>query len=312
MIRPPLPRARDGDVLGLGLMNGIINRVEYAADLLRQGKPLAGNNIAVQENYNGSLISYIEIEPGDDYRLVSSGGVIYNSSLEIVLTLTAANFGTFGTPETYGVRKNYVLGWGFKDSSYEEAVGIIYNGTSGTSKQFPGSYWTEFWDIDPKNFNKIVGSYFEQISQNPNQYSPYNGLIYDLASNSWQTLNRPNQDFAGTYLTGIYNNIIIGGQAVGTTNTFYYNGSFNFLPDGFFPYGIWETSIVGTGAKIYKIGEGFIKQLSIPELGSVDATGIYKNYVCGHKTSFPFSGFVYDLNTDTYQIKFGARFWAIG
>lgn len=306
MIRPPLPRAKNGDMLDLGLMNSLINRIEYAADLLRQGRPLAGDNISVQENYNGSLISFGKAKVADVYRIIATGGVVYNSDLDTGFTLTAADFGTFGVPETYGIRKNYILGWGFKDSTQQQAVGIIYDGFLGSTRQYPGSDWTELWDIDPTNFNKIVGSYFSEPDYD------YQGLIYNFSSNTFQTLNRPNQDSLGTYLTGIYNNIIIGGQAFGTTNTFYYNGSFNFLPDGFFPYGIWETSIVGTGAKIYKIGEGFIKQLSIPELGSVDATGIYKNYVCGYKTSPPFSGFVYDLNTDTYQIKPGSRFWAIG
>lgn len=305
MIRPPLPRARDGDVLGLGLMNGLINRIEYAADLLRQGKPLAGDEITVKENYNGSLISSFGAA-ADIYRLIASGGVVYNSALETEFTLTAADFGTFGVPETYGIRKNYILGWGFKDSSQQQAVGIIYDGFSGSARQYPVSDWTEFWDIDPTNFNKIVGSYFSEPDYD------YQGLIYNLQTNSFQTLNRPNQDALGTYLTGIYNNIIIGGQAFGTENSFYYDGSFNFLPSEFFPYGIWETTIVGTGARIYKIGQGIVKQLSVPELGSINALGIYKNYVCGHQTNFPFSGYVYNLNTDEYQIKQGARFWAIG
>lgn len=307
MIRPLLPRARNGDVLNLGLMNSLINRIEYAADLLRQGKPLAGNKINIFENYIGTNISYNPIEQeAITYRVLSSGGVVYESNLDQGFTLTGADFGTFGVPETYGLRKNYVLGYGLKDSTRQQAVGIIYNGISGETRQYPGSEWTELWDIDPINFNTIAGSYFSEPDYD------YQGLIYNLQSNTFQTLNRPNQDENGTYLTGIYNNIIIGGQAFGLSNSFFYNGSFNFFPEGFFPYGIWETTIVGTGAKIYKIGEGFIRQLFIPELGSIDATGIYKNYVCGFRTSSPFVGYVYDLNTNTYQIKPGARFWAIG
>lgn len=318
MIRPKIPLVQNGQRLTSDLVNSMIHRTEYAADLLRQYRLTAGTEMYVEPHYDGTRVSYLQPVGGgqnlpppdfggeDVYRILIGSGIVYNSDLNEGLVLTASDFGTFGTPNTFGLRKNFVLGYGLKDSSRQQALGIIYNGVSGSTATYPGSEWTELWDIDVANFNIIVGSYFSAPDYD------YQGLIYNLQANSFQTLNRPDQDTNGTYLTGIYNGIIIGGQAFGTANSFFYNGAFNSLPSGFFPYGIWENTIVGSDGYIYKIGEGITRQLVIPELGRIDATGIYKNYVCGQKNSSPFSGFVYNLNTDEYVIKFGARFWAIG
>jgi hypothetical protein len=43
MIYPRLNRVRNGQRLSVELVNGLIKRTEYAGDLLRQGKCLAGN-----------------------------------------------------------------------------------------------------------------------------------------------------------------------------------------------------------------------------------------------------------------------------
>ena len=57
MIYPRLNRARNGQRLSVELVNGLIKRTEYAADLLRQGKCVAGTNVSVAQRYDGTTIS---------------------------------------------------------------------------------------------------------------------------------------------------------------------------------------------------------------------------------------------------------------
>ena len=43
--------------MSVELVNGLIKRTEYAADLLRQYKPLAGTDISIAQRYDGTTIS---------------------------------------------------------------------------------------------------------------------------------------------------------------------------------------------------------------------------------------------------------------
>lgn len=58
MIRPKLQRVANGTRLTTDLVNAIINRTEYAADLLRQYKLIAGNQMYVEPHYDGTRVSY--------------------------------------------------------------------------------------------------------------------------------------------------------------------------------------------------------------------------------------------------------------
>jgi hypothetical protein len=60
MIRPKLSKVASGTRLTTDLVNGIINRTEYAADLLRQYKLVAGNGMYVEPHYDGTRISYLQ------------------------------------------------------------------------------------------------------------------------------------------------------------------------------------------------------------------------------------------------------------
>lgn len=57
MIYPRLNRVRNGQRLSVELVNGLIKRTEYASDLLRQGKCLAGTDVSVAQRYDGTTIS---------------------------------------------------------------------------------------------------------------------------------------------------------------------------------------------------------------------------------------------------------------
>ena len=60
MIRPRLPKIASGTRLTTNLVNEIINRTEYAADLLRQYKLVAGNGMYVEPHYDGTRVSYLQ------------------------------------------------------------------------------------------------------------------------------------------------------------------------------------------------------------------------------------------------------------
>lgn len=55
---PRIPPAQPNQKLGLDYVNHIIKRVEYATDLLRQYKCVAGDDMFVEPHYDGTRISY--------------------------------------------------------------------------------------------------------------------------------------------------------------------------------------------------------------------------------------------------------------
>ena len=59
MIYPRLDKIRNGQRMSVELVNGLIKRTEYAADLLRQYKPLAGTDISVAQRVDGTAISAV-------------------------------------------------------------------------------------------------------------------------------------------------------------------------------------------------------------------------------------------------------------
>jgi len=60
MIAPQIPLVGDGQILSVGLVNNLISRTEYAADLLRQYKLIAGNGMYVEPHFDGTRVSYLQ------------------------------------------------------------------------------------------------------------------------------------------------------------------------------------------------------------------------------------------------------------
>lgn len=58
MIAPKVPLVRDGQILSTNLVNSMIGRIEYAADLLRQYKLVAGDEMYVEPHFDGTRVSY--------------------------------------------------------------------------------------------------------------------------------------------------------------------------------------------------------------------------------------------------------------
>lgn len=83
MIRPRLSKVTNGTRLTTDLVNGIINRTEYAADLLRQYKLIAGNEMYIEPHYDGTRVSYLSpvgsgsnlnpvVRPNYKYRVIQN------------------------------------------------------------------------------------------------------------------------------------------------------------------------------------------------------------------------------------------------
>jgi hypothetical protein len=58
MIAPKIPFVKDGQILSVNLVNAMIARTEYAAELLRQYKLVAGNGMYVEPHSDGTRVSY--------------------------------------------------------------------------------------------------------------------------------------------------------------------------------------------------------------------------------------------------------------
>ena len=59
MISPRLSKVVSGTRLTTDLLNSMIKRTEYAADLLQQHKLIAGNEMYVEPHYDGTRVSYV-------------------------------------------------------------------------------------------------------------------------------------------------------------------------------------------------------------------------------------------------------------
>ena len=121
MIRPRLPKLASGTRLTTNLVNDIINRTEYAADLLRQYKLTAGNGMYVEPHYDGTRVSYLQPVGG-------------------------------GTTPTQPISPAYRVVGSYTKSGL--TVGFVYDGTTYTDIIFPGATLTQCIDIYNGN---IVG-----------------------------------------------------------------------------------------------------------------------------------------------------------
>jgi hypothetical protein len=69
MIYPRLNRVRNGQRLSVELVNGLIKRTEYAADLLRQYKLM---QMYIEPHYDGTRVSYLQPLADNDFGYQST------------------------------------------------------------------------------------------------------------------------------------------------------------------------------------------------------------------------------------------------
>lgn len=60
IVVPRIPPVSDGQKLDFGLVNHIIKRTEYAEELLRKYRCVAGDDMFVEPHYDGTRVSYLQ------------------------------------------------------------------------------------------------------------------------------------------------------------------------------------------------------------------------------------------------------------
>jgi hypothetical protein len=102
MITPKIPLLKDGQILSVDVVNSIIKRTEYAGDLLKQYKLIAGNEMYVEPHYDGTRVSYLQPvgggggdaeAGGDSTPGVMASGLLVSANPD--LGIPADNFFTY-------------------------------------------------------------------------------------------------------------------------------------------------------------------------------------------------------------------------
>jgi hypothetical protein len=191
MIYPKLDKVRDGGKMSVELVNGLIKRTEYAADLLKQYKCVAGTGINIKQRYDGATIGSTGA-----YRIVGTAtvsgavrGWLYDglSFTDIIYpgAVSTTPQGIYGsTVVGYAVVGSFERGWIYNGSSFTDIIddralrtfatdiyqtivvgfsqrsdiggrtGWSYNGASFSDIIYPGAFLTAVYGYDGIN---IVG-----------------------------------------------------------------------------------------------------------------------------------------------------------
>ena len=117
MIRPALSKLAEGTKLTVDLINDIINRTEYSADLLRQYKLIAGNGMYVEPHYDGTRVSYLQQVAGG----ASPTRSLYTPSQQNVIKLVSNQLDYTQYASYYG--NNFIPPIIFSRSDFEQIYG---------------------------------------------------------------------------------------------------------------------------------------------------------------------------------------------
>ena len=295
MIYPKLDKVRNGEKMSVELVNGLIKRTEYAADLLKQYKCVAGTGINIKQRYDGATIG-----SAGKYRIVGQvvvGGVakgfLYNGS-----TFTDIIYPGGTDTGLYDVDGSNIVG---RVTVSGITKGFLYNGSTFTDIIYPGAdFYTIPFGIDGLN---ISG---EAAKRLPNAFT--RGFLYN--GSSFTDIMYPGQSITQARK-------IDGSNIVGTSNAipFLYNGS-TFIeitnPYGFQPFGIDGSNIVGIATSggvnrgmLYN-GSNFTN-IIYPGASATQAFGISGSNIVGSATVGGVGiGFLYNGSTFTDIIYPGA------
>lgn len=279
MIYPRLERVTNGQRLSVELVNGLIKRTEYAADLLRQYKCLSGTdsiegtNVSVARRYDGTTIS----GEGGDFKIVGNyriGGVqrgfIYDGSTYTDIMVPGSSL-----TQAYGIDGSNIVGTYVRGGIQ---TGYLFNGSTFTDiiVPFANSSLTQAFGIDGNN---IVGRYnFNLVVRG----FLYNGTTYTSLLGPGLDLVTVANDVDGNNIVGIYNQ----------QRSFLYNGiSYTDImyPGALttFARGIDKTNIVGRYVTSGAESRGFIydgstfSDIVVPGSTSTEATRILGNNIVG-------------------------------
>jgi len=170
MIRPRLSKVASGTRLTTDLINDIINRTEYAADLLRQYKLVAGTEMYVEPHFDGTRVSY--------FYPVGGGSTPRGSDITIPILAQ-------GTPLKFD-----------EEVSFPEG-GVPIEETGRDRKLYvPKSIWDDR-ESGSYGLRFTLGAYwanFDRPSENEGFYQvlsfPTNGGTYNLNDPFWGSVER--------------------------------------------------------------------------------------------------------------------------
>ena len=189
MISPRLSKVVSGTRLTTDLLNSMIKRTEYAADLLQQYKLIAGNQMYIEPHYDGTRVSYLQpvgggITPNQPITsksnivgYVLAGGItkgyLYNGS-----TFTDIIYPGVTNTVAYGIDGSNIVGITTLGGITK---GYLYNGSTFTDIIYPGSTNTQAYGIDGSNIVgvNVIGSLVTSFLYNG---STFTDIIYPGAT----------------------------------------------------------------------------------------------------------------------------------
>ena len=112
---PRIPEVQDGQILSTNLVNHIIKRTEYAADLLGQYKLITGDNTSLKQQFEGTRVN---AKLSSKFRIVGIyriGGVqrgfVYDGSTYTDIMVPGSSL-----TQAYGIDGNNIVGTYVKPS----------------------------------------------------------------------------------------------------------------------------------------------------------------------------------------------------
>jgi len=194
MIYPRLNRVSNGQRLSVELVNGLIKRTEYASDLLRQGKCLAGTDVSVAQRYDGTTISG---KGAGKFRIVGAATV---AGVNKAFVYDGSTFTDIFVPGSVGTVANDIDGSnivGYADfaSGSPFRKGFLYNGSTFEEIVFPGISWDGPFIRGTMRAEGIDGSNITGFYQD-NSFAVrgflYNGSTYTNIIAPLQKISGPN------------------------------------------------------------------------------------------------------------------------
>ena len=133
MIAPKIPLVRDEQILSTKLVNSMIGRIEYAADLLRQYKLIAGDEMYVEPHFDGTRVSYLQPVAGGATPTKTSTktySIPWNTRSDLLGQLYKVSLdGTAFPPSSWSTLLNLYAVWITPGIGYPSDAGINFTYT---------------------------------------------------------------------------------------------------------------------------------------------------------------------------------------
>ena len=127
MIAPKVPLVRDGQILSTNLVNSMIGRIEYAADLLRQYKLVAGDEMYIEPHFDGTRVSYLQPVAGGVTPPTKTYSIPWNTRDDLLGQLYPVSLtGTAFPPSAWSSLLNLYAVWVTPGVGFSAAGGIDY------------------------------------------------------------------------------------------------------------------------------------------------------------------------------------------